>query len=95
MVQTATVYDLFDNPQHPYTRALLAASPVPDPSISRERILLPDNPPTPLNMPSGCRFRTDCPIAQDVCAAEAPPLVAVGAGHLVECHFPSQFSGSS
>jgi oligopeptide/dipeptide ABC transporter ATP-binding protein len=87
LVETAPADALFDDPRHPYTRALLAASPVPDPARRRERIELRGEPPTPLDLPSGCRFRTRCPIAQDVCAHEAPPVVDIGPGHTAECHF--------
>lgn len=87
LVETAPVDELFDSPQHPYTQALLAASPAPDPSAHRARTVLQGEPPTPLALPSGCRFRTRCPVARAICAAEAPPLVAVSPGHTVECHF--------
>ncbi|WP_454857174.1 ABC transporter ATP-binding protein [Promicromonospora soli] len=87
IVETAPVDELFDDPRHPYTRALLAASPVPDPAQRSERIVLRGEPPTPLALPSGCRFRTRCPIAQDVCVHEAPPVVVIGPGHTAECHF--------
>ncbi|MEE6295659.1 ABC transporter ATP-binding protein [Georgenia sp. MJ278] len=90
IVEVAGVDELFDNPQHPYTKALLAASPVPDPSLKRERVVLRGEPPTPLNIPSGCRFRTRCPMAQDICADIAPPVVRVGPGHTSECHFAGQ-----
>ncbi|GAA1734552.1 oligopeptide/dipeptide ABC transporter ATP-binding protein [Microbacterium paludicola] len=87
LVEVGPTEQLFADPQHPYTRALLAASPVPDPALKRERILLQGEPPSPMNLPSGCRFRTRCPIAQDVCAEVAPPRLVVGAAE-VECHFP-------
>ncbi len=90
LVEVAPTETLFANPQHPYTRALLAASPDPDPAARRERIVLQGEPPSPMNLPSGCRFRTRCPIAREVCAAEAPPLVPLGGGHEVECHFPGE-----
>ncbi|WP_261166581.1 ABC transporter ATP-binding protein [Microbacterium sp. Marseille-Q6965] len=87
LVEVGPTEQIFADPQHPYTRALLAASPVPDPSVTRERILLKGEPPSAMNLPSGCRFRTRCPIAQDVCAEVAPPRVTVGESE-VECHFP-------
>jgi len=87
IVEVADTDDLFADPRHPYTRALLAASPVPDPTVRRERIILHGEPPTPLNLPSGCRFRTRCPMAADVCAQVAPPVVQVSPTHTVECHF--------
>lgn len=87
LVEVGTTEQIFADPQHPYTRALLAASPVPDPALTRERILLKGEPPSAMNLPSGCRFRTRCPIAQDICAEVAPPRITVGANE-VECHFP-------
>jgi oligopeptide/dipeptide ABC transporter ATP-binding protein len=78
---------LFANPLHPYTRALLASVPVPDPSLRRERALLEGDVPTPVAIPSGCRFRTRCPLAQEVCARERPALAPVDGGHLAACHF--------
>lgn len=91
IVETARVDDLFDRPAHPYSRALIGASPIPDPTVSRERILLTGEPPNALNPPSGCRFRTRCPLATDKCAAEVPPVVTVGPPekqHTVACHYP-------
>jgi oligopeptide/dipeptide ABC transporter ATP-binding protein len=90
LVEVADVDSLFDNAAHPYTRALLAASPVPDPTLRRERVILRGEPPTPLQLPSGCRFRTRCSIAQHICAEVAPPSVEVAPGHTAECHFPGQ-----
>ncbi|WP_119696189.1 ABC transporter ATP-binding protein [Microbacterium halotolerans] len=87
LVEVGPTESIFSDPQHPYTRALLAASPVPDPEKRRERILLHGEPPSAMNLPSGCRFRTRCPIAQEVCAEVAPPRHA-SAGREVECHFP-------
>jgi oligopeptide transport system ATP-binding protein len=82
--------DLFADPRHPYTRALLSAVPPPDPVAARgqQRVALRGEPPSPLNPPSGCPFRTRCPLAIEICAAVMPPAEAVadGAGHLVACH---------
>jgi oligopeptide/dipeptide ABC transporter ATP-binding protein len=78
---------LFSNPLHPYTRALLASVPVPDPSLRRDRALLEGDVPTAVEIPSGCRFRTRCPLAQEVCAREVPPLRQIKPGHLSACHF--------
>ncbi|NDW05462.1 ABC transporter ATP-binding protein [Jiella pacifica] len=81
--------DVFANPGHPYTKALLAAAPIPDPKIARQREKTPlrGDPPSPIDPPSGCAFRTRCPIARDVCAEERPPLAEVGAGHHAACLF--------
>lgn len=93
IVETAPAEELYANPRHPYTRSLLEAVPVPDPSRRRERAPLEGDPPSPVNLPSGCRFRTRCPFAQDVCAKEDPPTVQVsegnpaGAPHGSACHF--------
>ncbi|WP_342591902.1 oligopeptide/dipeptide ABC transporter ATP-binding protein [Jiella sonneratiae] len=81
--------EVFQNPGHPYTRALLSAAPIPDPKIarSRARTALEGDPPSPINPPSGCAFRTRCPIARDVCAEAPPPLFTVGADHRAACLF--------
>jgi len=78
------VYDL---PQHPYTQALLSAAPEPDPDLKSRRIILEGDVPSPTNMPSGCAFRTRCPLAKDICSAERPPLREVAPAQWAACHF--------
>ncbi|MBL9097972.1 MAG: dipeptide ABC transporter ATP-binding protein [Alphaproteobacteria bacterium] len=84
---------LLSRPRHPYTQALLSAAPIPDPAVERgkKRLLIEGDLPSPLNPPSGCVFRTRCPIAQAKCAREVPALEARAgaADHVVACHFPS------
>jgi len=84
-VEQASRADLFANPQHPYTRALLSATPVPDPGRKKERVVLRGELPSPINPPSGCAFHPRCPVAFDRCAVEAPELSVSGAAR-VSCH---------
>lgn len=87
IVEIADADELNDHPIHPYTLSLLSAVPIPDPKISREkkRIILEGDVPSPLNMPSGCSFRTRCRYATEECAEKVPPLTDRGAGHFVAC----------
>jgi peptide/nickel transport system ATP-binding protein len=81
--------DLYHRPAHPYTAALLGSIPVPDPSVRpREEAALGGELPSPVAPPSGCRFRTRCPRAQDKCAQVEPKMRQIGLGHYVACHFP-------
>lgn len=80
--------EIFENPAHPYTSALLSAIPTPPGTPTRPRIRLLGEPPSPFAPPSGCRFRTRCAFAEDVCTTVEPPLRVVAAGHAVACHFP-------
>src|SRR6185369_5940426 len=95
IVEYADKRALFAQPRHPYTQALLAAIPVPDPALHRDRSLLQGDVPDPANPPSGCRFRTRCPHARARCAEETPPLEADAGGHAVACHFWREIAPST
>jgi peptide/nickel transport system ATP-binding protein len=79
---------LYTSPRHHYTHALVGSVPLPDPSAPRARAAIQGEPPSPVDPPSGCRFRTRCPAATDKCAAEEPQLAEVAPGHFVACHHP-------
>ena len=87
IVEIATADGLYRSPQHPYTRALLSANPELHPqAATRQRIILQGEIPSPMRIPSGCRFRTRCPEVMDICAQVEPPLQATSANHYVACH---------
>jgi oligopeptide/dipeptide ABC transporter ATP-binding protein len=91
IVELADKTDLFAQPRHPYTQALLSAIPVPDTHVRRQRVILQGDVPSPINPPSGCRFHTRCPYAQERCGVEEPLLVPES-GHATACHFWKQIA---
>lgn len=86
VVELADKAMLFSDPLHPYTQALMSAIPIPDPTTKRERIILQGDVPSPINPPSGCRFHTRCPLAEEICRVQEPPFIDIGNHHFVACH---------
>ena len=86
MVELANKKDMYKNPLHPYTQALLSAAPVPDPTAERKRIILTGDIPSPANPPSGCKFHTRCPYAMPICKTDIPEFKDRGNKHFVACH---------
>ena len=87
IVELASDTDLYNDPQHPYTEALLSAVPIPDPTVKKKRIILEGDVPSPIDPPSGCHFHTRCMYKEKVCEEEAPEFKHIGGGHWVACHF--------
>jgi oligopeptide transport system ATP-binding protein len=87
IVELATDRELYTNPSHPYTEALLSAVPRPDPALKKQRIILPGDVPSPINPPSGCRFHTRCLYAKADCKTVEPELQDIGGGHYAACHY--------
>ena len=90
LVEIADADELYLRPLHPYTEALISVIPIPDPTVRREKIVLQGDIPSPINPPSGCHFRTRCPIAQQICEEVEPPLEPKADGHWAACHFSDQ-----
>jgi oligopeptide/dipeptide ABC transporter ATP-binding protein len=88
IVELTDSYELYKNPQHPYTKALLSAIPIPDPRVeaTRKRIVVQGSVPSPIDPPSGCYFRTRCPYVKGICAEEVPQLKELGNNHVAACH---------
>ena len=88
ILELASDYEIYNNPQHPYTEALLSALPIADPTVKREkRVILKGDIPSPINPPSGCRFHTRCEYKKDICKVVEPELKDIGNDHLTACHF--------
>jgi oligopeptide/dipeptide ABC transporter ATP-binding protein len=96
LMEISPAEELYRKPIHPYTSALLAAIPIPDPkrNRARERMVVTGEPPNPINPPTGCRFHTRCPRATDICRTAEPPLTEYANGHLAACHHPQNVSGT-
>ncbi len=88
LVEVCDANELYKNPLHPYTQALLSAIPIPDPNVSRSRhrVVLEGEVPSPMNPPNGCKFHTRCPYARDICREARPGTIEVGQGHTCACH---------
>ena len=88
LVEVCDANELYKNPLHPYTQALLSAIPIPDPNVSRSRhrVVLEGEVPSPMNPPNGCKFHTRCPYARDICREARPETIEVGQGHTCACH---------
>jgi oligopeptide transport system ATP-binding protein len=87
IVELASGEELYKNPQHPYTEALLSAVPIPDPTVKKKRIILEGDVPSPINPPKGCHFHTRCMYKDKICEEVEPEFKDIGGGHWVACHF--------
>jgi oligopeptide transport system ATP-binding protein len=87
IVELASDEELYKNPQHPYTEALLSAVPIPDPTVKKKRIILEGDVPSPINPPRGCHFHTRCMYKEKICEEVEPEFKDIGGGHWVACHF--------
>jgi oligopeptide/dipeptide ABC transporter ATP-binding protein len=87
LVELGESKNLYQRPLHPYSQALLSASPMPDPGLKRERIILKGDVPSPIDPPPGCRFHTRCKYAQNICASNEPAMLEFEPGHFTACHF--------
>ncbi|TLZ68996.1 MAG: ATP-binding cassette domain-containing protein [Methanobacteriota archaeon] len=95
IVEEAPTEEVIAHPTHPYTRALLSAVPVPDPAHEYSAVPIKGELPSPIDLPSGCRFRTRCLFAKEICATTVPPRIEVAPGHIAECHFATDiYSGA-
>lgn len=90
IVEISATLNLYDNPQHPYTEALLSAVPIPDPTLKKQRIVLEGDVPSPFKPPTGCRFHPRCKYTKPICRQEEPELVDIGNEHYVACHLKSK-----
>ena len=86
LVEYGDTDDIFNNPLHPYTKALFSAIPVPDPKVKKNRIVLEGSIPSPANPPAGCKFHTRCPYCTERCKSEVPVQKEIEPGHYVVCH---------
>jgi peptide/nickel transport system ATP-binding protein len=92
IVELAATAELFNNPKHPYTEALMSAIPLPNPNPREKRILLTGEVANPADPPSGCYFHPRCPYVKDICAAEEPPFEEISPKHYVKCHRAQELS---
>ncbi|HHT09642.1 MAG TPA: dipeptide ABC transporter ATP-binding protein [Candidatus Atribacteria bacterium] len=94
IVEIAPTEEIFENPLHPYTTALLSSIPAPDPTMKKDRLILEGDPPSPLNPPTGCRFHTRCPQQMDICSKKVPERKAITSEHHVYCHLYNDLGNS-